>query len=220
MGEWEDKLPPLMREKLARIGEASPEEKARMKELGNLNSLLAEYFGGALDSEGLYQRLKGYESQGKQFLLKEAQTRLEHSFRRKKIRIKFEEVGDGGLSVHLLEEEEIKEETNLVIELTGDDFDEAVRKHPLLVIDCWAEWCAPCRMVAPVVEELARDYQGRIAFGKLNVDRNQSLAMKYRIMSIPILLIFKDGQLIDQIVGALPRGALEPQLARYIEEDS
>ena len=73
-------------------------------------------------------------------------------------------------------------------------------------------------MVAPVVEELARDYRGKITFGKLNVDRNQPLAVKYRIMSIPTLLVFKNGQLADQIVGAMPRGALESQLITHVDE--
>ena len=73
-------------------------------------------------------------------------------------------------------------------------------------------------MVAPVVEELARDYRGKITFGKLNVDRNQLLAVKYRIMSIPTLLVFKNGQLVEQIVGAMPRGALESQLIKHVDE--
>jgi len=72
-------------------------------------------------------------------------------------------------------------------------------------------------MVSPVVEELAKDYQGKITFGKLDVDNNQSVAMKYNIMSIPTLLIFKDWQLIDQIVGAMPKSQLEQRLAQYIE---
>ena len=221
MKEWKNGLPPLMRERLARIDEASLEEKTRMKELDSLNSLLAEFFRGALDSEGLYERLKEYESQGKQFLLKEARTILEKSFKAEGLRIKFEGVGNNDLTVRLLKAEEVKqEEEDLVIELTGDNFNEMVNKYPLMVVDCWAEWCAPCRMLAPVIEELARDYRGRIAFGKLNVDKNQLLAMKYRITSIPTLLVFKDGELKDQIVGAMPRRALEPQLARYIEEDS
>jgi len=222
MGEWEDTLPPLMRDKLTRIGEPSAEEKAKFKELGELESLLALFFKGVLDSEGLYNRLKEYESQGKQFLLKEAQARLESSFRANELRIRFEEASAGTLSVRLLEkpeaEQEAREEKNLVIDLTGDNFEQAVRDHRLLVVDCWAEWCAPCKMVAPVVEELARDYRGKITFGKLNVDRNQPLAVKYRIMSIPTLLVFKNGQLADQIVGAMPRGALESQLIKHVDE--
>ena len=224
METWEDRLPPLMKEKLAMIGEPTPEEKERLKEQEGLDSLLSEFYKGWLDSEGLYQRLKEYERQGKQFLLTEAWARLKGSFRSKNLRIEFEELGDGWLSVHLLGEDEAeegekaKEETNLVIELTSDNFDQAVRKHRLLVVDCWAEWCAPCRIVAPVVEQLARDYRGKITFGKLNVDRNRSLALRYGIMSIPTLLVLKDGELVDQVVGAMPRGALESQLIRHIQE--
>jgi thioredoxin len=100
--------------------------------------------------------------------------------------------------------------------LTERNFDQAVQKYPMLVVDCWAEWCAPCRMVAPVIEELARDYQGRIVFGKLDVDHNREVAGRYQIMSIPTLLIFKEGQLAGNKVGALPRHALEGELLRYV----
>ncbi len=221
MAEWQDDLPPLVREKLARIGDASPDEKARMKELSNLDSLLADFFGGAVDPEGLYERLKQYEDQDKQFLLQEAQARLKGSFKEKESRIAFDDVGAGRLTVRLLEEEEaeaaVEEEGDgMVIELTADNFDEAVRKHRVLVVDCWAEWCAPCRMVAPIIEELAREYHGTIAFGKLDVDRNQSVAAKYNIMSIPTLLVFKDWQLVDQMVGAQPKQMLQQRLASYI----
>jgi thioredoxin 1 len=206
-----------MREKLAKIGEATPKEKERMKEQERLDSLLSEFYKGWLDSEGLYQRLKEYQNQGKQLLLKEAQIKLESSFKGKELPIKFEQRSNGTLNIELLEEEEVKEkEKDLVLELTSDNFDEAVNKYPLLVIDCWAPWCAPCRIVAPVIEELARDYQGKLVFGKLNVDDNQSIAMRYQIMSIPALLIFKNGELMDQKIGALPRRALEPELTKYI----
>ena len=216
MTESNEELPPIVRERLARIGEATPEEKKRMKELERLSSLLTQFYKGFLDAGDLYQRLKEYQQQGKQFLLKEAQARLGSSFKDKKLPIRFEQGSNGMLNVELQEEGEA-EEKDLVIELSSDNFEEAVNKHPLLVIDCWAPWCAPCRMVAPVIEELSRDYRGQIAFGKLNVDENQAIAMKYQIMSIPTLLIFKNGQLIDQKIGAKPRTALEPELARYIE---
>jgi thioredoxin len=101
--------------------------------------------------------------------------------------------------------------------LTNRNFDQAVRKYPLLVVDCWAEWCAPCRMVAPVIEELARDYQGQIVFGKLDVDHNREVARQYQIMSIPTLLIFKGAQLVGTRVGALPRHALEEELLTYVD---
>jgi len=112
--------------------------------------------------------------------------------------------------------EEVREEAGLVLELTDNNFDEAVNNHRLLVVDCWAEWCAPCRMVAPVIEELATDYQGKVTFGKLDVDSNPSVATRYEIASIPTLLIFKNGQLLDQKVGALPKRILEPELAKHI----
>jgi thioredoxin 1 len=222
MAEWQDDLPPLVREKLARIGDASPEEKARMKELSELDSLLADFFGGAVDPEGLYERLKQYQDQGKQFLLQEAQARLKGSFKERESRIAFGDAGAGGLTVRLLEEEEAEgaveeEQEGAVLELTEDNFDDAVRKHRVLVVDCWAEWCAPCRMVAPIIEELAREYRGTIAFGKLDVDRNPTVAAKYSIMSIPTLLVFKDWQLADQMVGAQPKQMLQQRLASYID---
>jgi len=102
------------------------------------------------------------------------------------------------------------------IELADVTFSEVIRKYPLVVVDCWAEWCAPCRMVGPVVEELARDYRGRIVFGKLNVDSNVRTAQQYGIMSIPTLLVFKNGQLANQLVGAMPRDMLEPQITMYL----
>jgi thioredoxin 1 len=102
------------------------------------------------------------------------------------------------------------------IELADGTFNEVIRKYPLVVVDCWAEWCAPCRMVGPVVEELARDYRGRIVFGKLNVDSNVRTAQQYGIMSIPTLLVFKNGQLANQLVGAMPRDMLEPQITMYL----
>jgi len=100
--------------------------------------------------------------------------------------------------------------------LTERNFDQAVQKYSILVVDCWAEWCAPCRMVGPVIEELARDYQGQIVFGKLDVDHNREVAGRYQIMSIPTLLIFKGGQLAGTKVGALPRHALEGELLKYV----
>jgi thioredoxin 1 len=105
---------------------------------------------------------------------------------------------------------------SMPIELDDGTFDEVIRKYPLVVVDCWAEWCAPCHMVAPVIEELARDYRGRIVFGKLNVDSNVRTAQQYAIMSIPTLLIFKNGQLADQLVGAMPRYMLEPQITMHL----
>jgi len=102
------------------------------------------------------------------------------------------------------------------VELTDKTFTDFVRRNHLVVVDCWAPWCAPCLMIAPVIEEMARDYAGKIAFGKLNMDKNLRTAMKYQIMSIPTLLVFKDGKLVDRIVGAMPRSMLEPRILRHL----
>jgi thioredoxin 1 len=91
-----------------------------------------------------------------------------------------------------------------------------IQNYPLVVIDCWAAWCGPCRIIAPIINELARDYAGRIVFGKLNVDQNKNVAMQYQIMSIPTLLVFKNGKLVDRIIGAMPRSTLEQRIMRYL----
>jgi thioredoxin 1 len=101
------------------------------------------------------------------------------------------------------------------IEVTDATFKEIIEKHPLVVVDCWAPWCGPCCMVAPIIEELARDYAGKVLFGKLNVDENPAIAMQYQIMSIPTLLVFNHGKLVDRIIGALPKQMLEPKITRH-----
>ena len=91
------------------------------------------------------------------------------------------------------------------IEVTDDNIDEITAKYPHLVVDCWAEWCGPCRMVGPTIAELAQELHGRVVFGKLNTDLNRTLPRKYGIMSIPTMLYFKDGEVVGKTVGALPK---------------
>jgi len=106
--------------------------------------------------------------------------------------------------------------SNEPIEVSDATFEDMIQNHPLMVVDCWASWCGPCRMVAPLIEEMARDYAGKIVFGKLNVDENRKVATQYQIMSIPTLLVFKNGKLIDRIVGAMPRQVLEPKITKHL----
>ena len=107
------------------------------------------------------------------------------------------------------------------IVLTDDNFEEEVLKssHPVL-IDFWAEWCGPCRMVSPIVGELAQEYSGRLKVGKIDVDSEQSTAMKYNIRSIPTLLFFKDGKVADQIIGAVPKKKLVDKVESVLGSDS
>lgn len=104
-----------------------------------------------------------------------------------------------------------------VVHITDDSFvkDVAESKVPVL-IDFWAEWCAPCRMIAPIVEELAQEYGGKLKVGKLDVDTNPETANRYGIRSIPTLLIFKEGQVVEQIVGAVPKKVLSDKIAKHV----
>ncbi|NPV61234.1 MAG: thioredoxin [Methanotrichaceae archaeon] len=102
------------------------------------------------------------------------------------------------------------------IVITDDTVESAANQYPLLILDCWAEWCGPCRMIAPVLEELAREMSGKVVIGKLNVDQNMATANKYRISAIPTLLVFKDGKLIDKMVGAYPKATLAAKIQKYL----
>ena len=101
----------------------------------------------------------------------------------------------------------------MAIEINDANFDELVLKSdkPVLV-DFWAEWCGPCRMVGPVGEELSKDYDGRAVVGKVDVDSNPGISMKYGIRNIPTLLIFKGGEIVDKQVGAVPKSVLAGKL--------
>jgi len=98
------------------------------------------------------------------------------------------------------------------VALTDANFGEFVKTNQKAVIDCWAEWCYPCKIISPVVEQLAKEYAGEVAFGKLNVDENQATALDYNIMSIPTLLVFKGGELVDRVIGAMPKQMLDQKL--------
>ena len=99
------------------------------------------------------------------------------------------------------------------VAVTEQTFEQQVEKSSIpVLVDFWADWCMPCKMIAPIVDELAEEYDGRIAFTKVDVDSEQNIAVKFGIRSIPTLLVFKDGNPIDQIVGAVPKAALKQRL--------
>jgi len=104
-----------------------------------------------------------------------------------------------------------------LIEFTDDNFDTEVLKSNLpVLVDFWAEWCGPCKMITPIVEEIASDYAGKVKVGKVNVDFNNQVAMQYGIRGIPALLVFKGGAVANQIVGAVPKNDITQILDEFI----
>jgi thioredoxin 1 len=102
------------------------------------------------------------------------------------------------------------------VKLTDETFMTARNENPILVVDFWAEWCAPCRAIAPAIDEFAQKYAGKITFGKVNADENPNTMVEFGIMGIPTLLIFKGGKLVDTIVGAKPKNQLEKLITRHL----
>lgn len=101
-------------------------------------------------------------------------------------------------------------------DLSDATFDREVAGNDILLVDFWAPWCGPCRMVAPVIRQLAKDYQGRVAFGKLNTDENPTVSLRFRVMSIPTLMLFKNGKPVDMLVGAAPRPTIERMIQKHL----
>jgi thioredoxin len=99
--------------------------------------------------------------------------------------------------------------TDDLLHLTDANFDSTVKSTPKLIVDCWAPWCGPCRMLAPTIEAMAKDYKGKISFAKLDTDESPKTAMTMGIHSIPTLIFFKDGKQVERLVGARPRADIE-----------
>jgi len=103
--------------------------------------------------------------------------------------------------------------SDAVKNITVDSFEqEVIKSSNLVMVDFWATWCGPCKIVAPVVEELAKEYEGKVTFVKVNTDENQDLATRYNIRGIPTLMFFKEGNVADQVVGAVPKAQLKSKI--------
>jgi thioredoxin 1 len=103
-----------------------------------------------------------------------------------------------------------------VLELTDQNFADVTGGAGLSMVDFWAVWCGPCRIVAPFVEQIADEYQGQVTVGKLDVDANQRVATQFNVRSIPTILFFKEGKLVDQVIGAVPKAALESKVKQHL----
>src|SRR3954452_20434567 len=103
-----------------------------------------------------------------------------------------------------------------VREITDQDFEELVNAGQPVLVDFWAPWCGPCRIIGPIVEELAPNYQGKAIIAKMNVDDNPGVAQKFGVTSIPTLMMFKNGKLVDRAVGAMPKGELQKFIDRNL----
>ncbi len=103
--------------------------------------------------------------------------------------------------------------TQAIVHLTDDSFDPTLAGHSEpVIVDFWAEWCGPCKAIAPVLEELALEYAGRVTIGKVNVDEHPGLAARFQVRSIPTLLFFKGGRVVDQVIGAVPKAQIRKRL--------
>ena len=102
------------------------------------------------------------------------------------------------------------------LELTDATFDETLKSDKPVLVDFWAEWCGPCKMIGPVVEELAGDYEGKAIVAKINVDENPQVTARFGVRSIPTLLVFKNGQIVDKQVGAVPKSVLAGKLQAQV----
>ncbi|NOZ58624.1 MAG: thioredoxin [Euryarchaeota archaeon] len=103
-----------------------------------------------------------------------------------------------------------------VLTATDDNFEDMVKEHPLILVDFWAAWCFPCKMVAPTIEELANEFEGKVTFAKLNVDENPKTAMRFGITSIPTLILFKNGEVVEKVIGAVPKEHLAEKIKAHL----
>jgi len=113
--------------------------------------------------------------------------------------------------------EKILRKEEVTITITDSNIDDIIKKNKIVFVDCWAPWCSPCHIYEPIFNKMAEKYKDKIVFGRLNVDENPKTADRYGVMNIPTTLIFVNGNVVDQIVGAIDEGSLEEYIKKYLE---
>lgn len=117
----------------------------------------------------------------------------------------------------IMEREKGPEFPDSPLTLTDSNFQDVINKYPLVVADFWAEWCAPCKAMKPILEELAEKYSGKIVFGKLNIDQNPRTPRRFQVSGIPTLIVLENGEPVDRIVGIAPKQRLERRLREQLD---
>ena len=120
------------------------------------------------------------------------------------------------LQMFVEKEQEKKTWPSSTIPITDMDFQDTLKRYPVVLVDFWAQWCAPCKMIGPVLEQLSGEFQGKAVIAKLDVDRNPATANSFKVQSIPTLIMFRDGKPVERITGALPRNALKTLIERNL----
>ena len=103
------------------------------------------------------------------------------------------------------------------ITLTDQNFNEMISKYPLLIVDFWAPWCGPCRMMSPIIDQVGKEHQGKLVVGKVNVDENPNVSRQFGISSIPTLILFKKGQVVDNIIGSVSKSRIDEMIRMHVE---
>ncbi len=104
---------------------------------------------------------------------------------------------------------------NFPVTVTDQEFDNVITSYPIVLVDCWTDWCEACHLLERTIVSLAQEYAGRIVFARLNADDNPQVSMKFHVMALPNILVFKNGQLVDRIIGAVPKARIESIIAKY-----
>ncbi len=105
---------------------------------------------------------------------------------------------------------------NSPVTITDQEFDTLITAYPIVLVDCWADWCGACHLLERTIAKLAQDYAGRIVFARLNADDNPQVTMKFDVMALPNILVFKNGQLVDRIIGAVPKTRIESIISKHM----